>query len=109
MNSFYEKQHQLQEIVFKKKGHLFGCYGPVIQEETEDRNVGLNNLAMTAEDEKNMINKDRSSEDHFIKQRPIKYNKNDPFSVNMRLRQSLSNTNRILFKQDNQRYIESIA
>lgn len=61
-----------------------------------------------AEDDKNLNSKDRS-EDHFIKQRPVKYNKNDPFSVNMRLRQSLSNTNRILFKQDNQRYIESIA
>ena len=107
MNSFYEKQHQLQEIAFKKKGNVFGCYGPVILEKTGDAEE--NNLALTAEDEKNMISKDPSLEDHFTKQRPVKYNKNDPFSVNMRLRQSLSNTNRILFRQDNQRYIESIA
>ena len=41
-------------------------------------------------------------------QQALRYNKNDPFGVNMRLKQSLSNTHKILFKQDNQRYIDNL-
>lgn len=51
------------------------------------------------------INNDMDNE--IFAQKSVKYNKNDPFGVNMRLRQSLTNTNKILFRQDNQRYIEN--
>ena len=46
-------------------------------------------------------------DNEIFAQKSVKYNKNDPFGVNMRLRQSLTNTNKILFRQDNQRYIEN--
>ena len=39
----------------------------------------------------------------------VSYDKRDPFGVNMRLRQSLSNTNMILFKLDTERYMDEMT
>ena len=82
-NEFYNKQTQLQDIVYKKEGQEFGAYGPT--------DVAGND-----------------SGDRLINQKPLSYSKKDPFGVNMRLRQSLSSTNKILYKQDNQRYVEQV-
>ena len=67
------------------KGNAFGCYGKV--EELSEEDVGQG--------------------EEILRQRPVRYNKNDPFGVNIRLRQSLSSTNRILFRQDNDRYVDN--
>ena len=89
VHSFYENKMQFQAIAYRgQKSYKFGCYGPV---QEEDGLMGINN----------------DMDNEIFAQKSVKYNKNDPFGVNMRLRQSLTNTNKILFRQDNQRYIEN--
>lgn len=90
----------MQDAAYRKQGRAFGCYGP-IEEETE--------LARSSQAAPTSTLPLSDVEERFLRQKPLKYSKNDPFGVNMRLRQSLSSTNQILFRQDNQRYIESMA
>jgi len=100
IRQFQAEQKQMQDAAYRKQGRAFGCYGQIEeapQQEGRAQSSTAGNLALS------------EVEERYLRQKPLKYSKNDPFGVNMRLRQSLSSTNQILFRQDNQRYIESMA
>ena len=74
---------------------MFGCYGEVDQPPHGN---------LTSQESERAREHDR-----FLSQKQVAYSQNDPFGVNLRLRQSLSNTNQILFKIDSERYISKMA
>ena len=105
----------MQDAAYVKQNRQFGCYGEIEEEAAkpqagQDPVAGNINSGMPVRRNQSYgIMPISDVETRFLKQKPLKYSKNDPFGVNMRLRQSLSCTNQILFRQDNQRYIESMA
>lgn len=83
----------MQDAAYVKQGRAFGCYGPI--EEELPPSVDPSQVSRRAQGSSMPLS---DVEVKFLKQKPLKYSKNDPFGVNMRLRQSLSCTNQILFR-----------
>ena len=89
IRQFQVEQKQMQDAAYRKQGRAFGCYGPIEEEPALGR--GTQRAAASQLPVSDV-------EERFLRQKPLKYSKNDPFGVNMRLRQSLSSTNQILFR-----------
>ena len=67
VNSYYEKQQQYRDMVYNGAGHKFGCYGPIFEDLAGES--GMHEL-----------------DPEIFGQQALRYNKNDPFGVNMRLK-----------------------
>ena len=77
IRQFQVEQKQMQDAAYRKQGRAFGCYGAIEEEQalgTGAQKAPAGNMAMS------------EAEERFLRQKPLKYSKNDPFGVNMRLR-----------------------